>query len=136
MSRKLAREWIVKFIFQLSINEEFDNYDLEKFCIHYEINENQMVFIKESVDSIVKNLEIIDSKIEKKLIGWDMKRLFNIDKAILRVATNEILFNDNIPSKVSINEAVEIAKKYSSEDSYKFINGVLGSIARSEGSDD
>lgn len=132
MNRKEAREWIVKFIFQITINEVFDKEDVEVFINHFEIDEKHRDFIESSIFSIIDNLDEIDEKIKDNLIGWDFNRLYCIDKSILRVATNEIIYDDNIPDRVSINEAVEIAKKYSSEDSYRFINGVLGSISKGE----
>ncbi|MEJ8751065.1 transcription antitermination factor NusB [Lagierella sp. ICN-221743] len=132
MTRKEAREWIVKFIFQITINETFDKEEVEVFINHFEIDEKHRDFIEGSIFSIIDNLEEIDEKIKANLIGWDFNRLYCIDKSILRVATNEILYDDNMPARVSINEAVEIAKKYSSEDSYRFINGVLGSISKGE----
>ena len=132
MTRKEAREWIVKFIFQITINETFEKEEVESFINHFEIDDKHRDFIEGSIFSIIDNLEEIDEKIIANLIGWDFNRLYCIDKSILRVATNEILFDDNVPARVSINEAVEIAKKYSSEDSYRFINGVLGSISKGE----
>lgn len=132
MTRKEAREWIVKFIFQITINETFDKDEVEVFINHFEIDEKHREFIEGSIFSIIDNLEEIDEKIKANLIGWDFNRLYCIDKSILRVATNEILYDDSMPARVSINEAVEIAKKYSSEDSYRFINGVLGSISKGE----
>ncbi|WP_237036410.1 transcription antitermination factor NusB [Mediannikoviicoccus vaginalis] len=132
MTRKEAREWIVKFIFQITINETFEKEEVESFINHFEIDDKHREFIEGSIFSIIDNLEEIDEKIIANLIGWDFNRLYCIDKSILRVATNEILFDDNVPARVSINEAVEIAKKYSSEDSYRFINGVLGSISKGE----
>lgn len=132
MNRKEAREWIVKFIFQITINEVFDKEDVEVFINHFEIDEKHRDFIESSIFSIIDNIDEIDKKIKDNLIGWDFNRLYCIDKSILRVATNEIIYDDNIPDRVAINEAVEIAKKYSSEDSYRFINGVLGSISKGE----
>lgn len=132
MTRKEAREWIVKFIFQITINETFEKEEVESFINHFEIDEKHRDFIEGSIFSILDNLDEIDEKIIANLIGWDFNRLYCIDKSILRVATNEILYDDNMPPRVSINEAVEIAKKYSSEDSYRFINGVLGSISKGE----
>lgn len=132
LNRKEAREWIVKFIFQITINEVFDKEDVEVFINHFEIDEKHRDFIEGSIFSIIDNLDEIDEKIKNNLTGWDFNRLYCIDKSILRVATNEIIYDDNIPDRVAINEAVEIAKKYSSEDSYRFINGVLGSISKGE----
>lgn len=132
LNRKEAREWIVKFIFQITINEVFDKKDVEVFINHFEIDEKHRSFIEGSIFSILDHLDEIDEKIKGNLIGWDFNRLYCIDKSILRVAANEIIYDDNIPDRVAINEAVEIAKKYSSEDSYRFINGILGSISKGE----
>lgn len=130
MTRKEAREWIVKFIFQMTINDDSVEEDLEQFLENFEIDNKHKNFIVNSVNSIIEHRDEIDKKIKENLIGWDFNRIYCIDKSILRVATNEIVFDENIPSRVSINEAVDIAKKYSSEESYRFINGVLGSISK------
>lgn len=136
LSRKLAREWIVKFIYQITINNEYDSFDIDKFKEYNSIAKNEQDFFENSINSIMDNLEEIDKNIKDNLIGWEFERLSTIDVAILRVATNEIFFDESIPNKVSINEAVEIAKLYSSEDAYKFINGVLGTISRKSTKDE
>ncbi|WP_099203273.1 transcription antitermination factor NusB [Miniphocaeibacter massiliensis] len=130
MSRKTSREWIVKLIFQIEMNKEFENYDINLFFENYDISEKDKEFIRESISSIIKNLEEIDNYIMLNIRGWEFNRIAKVDIAILRVAINEILFNESIPNSVSINEAVEIAKIYSAEDAYKFINGVLASVVR------
>lgn len=130
MSRKTSREWVVKLIFQIQMNKEFEDYNLNAFFENYEIPENDREFIEESIVSIINNIEEIDKNINLNIRGWEFNRIAKVDIAILRVAINEILFNDSIPESVSINEAVEIAKIYSTEDAYKFINGVLASIVR------
>jgi N utilization substance protein B len=76
-------------------------------------------------------MEKIDSYIEKNIENWEINRLAKIDLCVLRIAIYEILFRPDIPVEVSINEAIEISKKYSSSQSSKFVNGVLGSIVRS-----
>lgn len=136
LNRKLAREWIIKFIYQITINNEYENYNIFKFREYNDIANEEEDFFEKSVESILTNLDEIDKNIKNSLIGWQFDRLSTIDVAILRVATNEILFDESIPDKVSINEAVEIAKKYSTEDAYKFINGVLGTIARKNNNND
>lgn len=88
--------------------------------------------VKEYAVNIVKTFldhkEEIDAKISEHAKNWDVERLVKIDRDILRIAVTEILYFDDVPPSVSIHEAVELAKKYSTEESSKFINGILGSI--------
>ena len=76
-----------------------------------------------------ENLDVIDEAIKKAAEHWSLKRMAAIDRNILRAATCELLYRGDIPSTVTINEAIEVAKKYSSEDSAPFINGILDKIA-------
>ena len=80
---------------------------------------------------ILDKLDLVDDTIEKNLKGWTMARLAKVDRQILRIAVYEFLYKDDIPEEVSINEAVEIARLYSSDEAPKFINGILGTIYRS-----
>lgn len=84
------------------------------------------------VAGVEGNLQSIDQDIEKYLRSWTTSRIPKLDLAILRAAVFEIKYSEDIPTGVAINEAVEIAKKYSTDDSYRFINGVLGAIARED----
>lgn len=90
-------------------------------------------FCESLVKTTIENLPEIDKRIASVLKNWDYSRLSMIDKMILRIGTCELLYFSDIPYQVSINEAIEIGKKYGSDESDKFINGVLDSIAdRSE----
>jgi len=84
------------------------------------------------VKAFVENRERVDGRIKEYSKGWDVERLVKIDRDILRIAITEILFFDDIPPGVSIDEAVEIAKKYSEPESSKFINGILAQVVKSE----
>ena len=75
-------------------------------------------------------MEEIDQKISEKAEGWSLQRLSKSDLAVLRLATYEILFDEEVPDGVAINEAVELAKSYGGDKSYRFVNGVLASIAK------
>ncbi len=81
-------------------------------------------------DETLANLDAVDRVIERVAENWDLSRMAAIDRNILRVATVEILLFDDIPEKVTINEAIEIAKKFSTESSGRFVNGLLDKIAR------
>ena len=113
------------------MNKEEDNGSLDLFLDNFQYTKSEADYIENIAKGINENMDRIDSLIEKNLQGWKLERLAKVDLAILRVSIYEILYRDDIPVQVSINEAIENAKKYSAEDSFKFINGVLGEIVRS-----
>lgn len=130
MGRKLARESAMKLLFQMGINDDFSSESIDIFLNNNEFSIDEREYIVDTINNVVKNLEIIDSKIEKYALGWKINRIPKVDLSILRIAIYEILFRSDIPIEVSINEAIDISKKYSTNESSKFINGLLGSIAR------
>ena len=85
-------------------------------------------FASEIVKGITDNLEAIDTKIAQYATNWQLKRMAVVDRNILRMSCYELMFRDDIPPKVSINEAIELAKKYSSPEAKKFVNGILDKI--------
>ena len=88
------------------------------------------VYAKNAFENTYANRDQIDSVIEKYLKGWKIGRLPKVNLAILRLAVYEIMFEESVPDSAAVNEAVELAKKYSGDDDYSFINGVLGSFLR------
>lgn len=86
--------------------------------------------IPTDIAAIIAKLEQIDAEIQRSAPEWPLAKINRIDLAILRVATHEILYDDQVPSKVAIDEAVEIAKVYGSDSSPSFVNGVLGNILK------
>ncbi|MDO5047349.1 MAG: transcription antitermination factor NusB [Anaerococcus sp.] len=125
MRRAEQREWVFKLIYQDSISE-IENLDesLENLSIKDE------TFIKKSLESYLGNKDKIDSKLEENLLKGH-KNLAKVLRAILYLSINEIYFMD-IPVSVSINEAVNLSKKYSNEEDYKLVNSILGSIIRKD----
>ncbi len=91
------------------------------------------VYAREIVDGVVDHREEIDELISSYAQGWTIDRMPNVDRAILRLASWEILHNAEVPAPVAINEAVGLAKEYSTDDSSRFVNGVLGRIAEHAG---
>lgn len=89
-------------------------------------------FVEENFLGVIENLSFIDDIIVKKSKNWQFGRINKVDKSILRLAIFELFFRSDIPESVTINEAIEIAKKYSTKDSSKFINGILGAVAKDE----
>ena len=130
MGRKQAREGAMKLLFQMSSTEDYGEENLEIYLNNFIFDENEQIYIKDAIYNTIENLEHIDEQIEKHLEGWSIYRVAKVDLAVLRIAIYEILYRNDIPVEVSINEAIEIVKKYSKEDSFKFINGVLGGFVR------
>lgn len=87
------------------------------------------LYAREIVDGVTDHLEEIDELIVSYAQGWTLDRMPHVDRSLLRIASWEILYNDEVPVAVAIDEAIELAKEYSTEDSSRFVNGVLGKIA-------
>ncbi|MDO5027065.1 MAG: transcription antitermination factor NusB [Tissierellia bacterium] len=127
MDRKSQREWVVKVLFEMDFNS-YELEDIERILENHDLKNEK--FIKDSLFSTYSNLEKIDGLIKNNLKKLSFNNMPKIDKAILRTSINEFVIEKSVPTSVSINEAVEISKKYSREDSFKFINGILSSIAK------
>ena len=131
MSRKRARIGAMQALFAMDVNDDFSTDKLDFFMVNHEFQGDEVDYIKRTVPDILDKLDLVDETIEKNLKGWTMARLAKVDRQILRIAVYEFLYKDDIPEEVSINEAVEIARLYSSDEAPKFINGILGTIYRS-----
>lgn len=118
-------------MYAMEANDDFSEHNLELFLENNNFLGDELDYINRVIPDLLSNIDKIDSTIQKNLKGWTMARLAKVDRQILRIAVYEFLFKDDIPPEVSINEAVEIARLYSTEESPKFINGILGSIYRS-----
>lgn len=93
------------------------------------VSEENASFIREMVNGVIQNRDKIDHYIQKFAPAWPIEQLAIIDRNILRLAIFEILLDNKVPVKVAINEAVELAKTFGSDNSFKFVNGVLGSVS-------
>lgn len=130
MTRREAREQAFILIFERSFQPESEISELVEFAEENVVFKADKYAVKLATDTYDK-LEEIDSKIESNLKGWSASRISKITRAILRLAVCEMLFYDDVPTSVAVNEAVELAKKFASDDEPSYINGVLGSVARS-----
>ena len=130
MSRTNARKNAFYLLFQHDFvgSEEMNGAKDIFFKENEEINDADKAFILKNVDGVLENIEEIDSIIDKFAKGWTTNRMAKVDLAILRLAVYEMKFSNETPRNVVINEAVELAKKYSSDESPAFINGILGNI--------
>ena len=140
MSRKIAREVAFKIIFsnefeQNSLKELIENIVSDNELIETnnknDISSEDKKYIEQVVLGIAEKKDELDEKIKTYLKGWTMDRISKTDLAILRLAVYEMLYREDIPCKVSINEAVELAKAFCEETSPAFINGVLAGVVNS-----
>ncbi len=128
--RRKARELALQMLFQYDLTG--DECKTEEFLEDKEIEEDVKEFAIRLKDKVIAHLSDIDAIIKKKTKGWTLKRMAVVDRNVLRFAICEMLYFPDIPPKVTINEAIEIAKKYGSEDSGQFVNGILDSIYKEE----
>ncbi len=129
MTRHELRERIFQTIFQLPFyDEELPEIEVSDVADSEEISDKDKAYIEAKVAGIRDNLEEIDKAIEQNSNGWKVKRIGKSELAILRLAVYEIRFDADVPDKVAINEAVELAKSYSDEKAARFINGVLTGV--------
>jgi transcription antitermination protein NusB len=133
--RRISREATLQFLYQedftITSDQQF-GYDLEErfdlFCTLFQVNKKARVYALTLLKGISSSLEEVDAEIIKAASHWRLPRIAATDRNLLRIAVYEIIYCDNVPPQVAINEVVEIAKKFAGEDSPKFINGVLDAV--------
>lgn len=131
--RTKARECALKALYQIEMTKESYADSLARFWEREpEPDESVREFAGRLVKGVGENIKEIDLTISKYATNWQISRMAVIDRNILRMAAYEILFLDDIPPNVSINEAVDIAKKYGDTDSGKFVNGILDKISKTK----
>ena len=130
MGRKASRELAMKLLYQIEIQKSDKEKQIEDVLKENKLSENDRLYILNVVSGVNDNLGYIDGMIEKHSKGWKINRISKVDLSILRLSIYEISFRDDIPYSVSVNEAVELAKKYSSEDAGAFVNGILSKIPK------
>ena len=126
--RRKARELALCLLYQLEFHPGQEGRSTEAFWAQHPCPQETQQFASRLVSGVRGNLEPLDSLIERFAEHWSLDRIALVDKNILRLGIYELLFREDIPYKASLNEAIEIAKLYGSEDSGKFINGILDRI--------
>jgi len=132
--RREARELAMKILFQVEVGRWPLEEVMETTAEAVPLLPDEWEYVREVVEGVMREQAALDRIIAERAVGWKLDRIANVDRNILRLALYEILHRPDIPSSVSVNEAVEMAKKYSTEDSGKFVNGILGSFLRDDGS--
>lgn len=131
MERGKEREHLMKLLYQMGLTNSFSESDFEQY-VENNMKGKASEYVRNTYSYLTANIDYIDEIIDKYSINWKVKRMPAVDLAILRLALTEILFVDAIPESVSINEAVELAKNFSTDKSAKFVNGLLGKVVKSE----
>ena len=129
--RRLVREKVMQILFANEMNNDSLPLLVDEILHGIETGAD-LDFANELIDNVLKHVDVLDSMIKKRVTNWEMNRIALIDKILLRMGICELLYFSDIPPKVSINEAIEISKEYSTAGSAKFINGILDAILSDE----
>ena len=139
ITRRQAREITLALVFDFGFNSEEKPEELLDLYVRYfpEADEAEITeqvkddeYISKVYFGVAEKVDDLDKIIKNCSLKWKIERMSRVSVSILRIALYELLYMDSIPTEVSINEAVELAKKYDNDDSYTFINGVLGAVTR------
>ena len=135
-TRRKSRELALQALYQGELAGQAGLLDFEEFCAHFQVNKKAIPYAKKLLGGVQGKKEEIDQLISRYAENWRLERMSVIDRNILRLAVYELRYQDDVPTSVAINEAVEIAKRYSTDDSGPFINGILDAMAKEETSGD
>ena len=127
-TRRQARELAMQALFYMDIRKDASEETLEYFCGCFCPSKKSRPFFRKLVIGVLKTKGQIDALVERFSQNWDISRMSCVDRNVMRIAVYEMLYCDDIPPKVSINEAVDIGKKFGTQESGAFINGIMDSI--------
>ena len=129
--RTLAREYALQILYQIDMTKDIPDKALDNFWLNHkdeEISSDLKDFTASLVKGSVDNMEAIDKKIAQYAENWQLKRMAVVDRNIMRIGCFELIYCKDIPPKVSINEAVELAKKFSGAEAGKFVNAIMDKV--------
>lgn len=129
--RRLVRERVLQVLYSYEMNRDELQKNIDGIMIDVPDKQDK-VFAKDLINRVIIHEEEFDEKIKERVANWEINRIALIDKLLLRIGMCELLYFPDIPPKVSINEAIEIAKEFSTAGSGKFINGILDAILSEE----
>jgi len=129
-TRRAAREWVMQVLYARELSG--DSLEWIKEQLKPETYDSQYGFAEDLLHRTAERIDLLDRFIRSHVEKWELERIAVLDRIILRMAICELRFFPDIPPKVTINEAIEIAKKYSTEKSDKFVNGVLDAVLREQ----
>ncbi|QEO62782.1 transcription antitermination factor NusB [Bacillus altitudinis] len=124
MKRRTAREKALQTLFQIDVS----NIDPKEAITHALDEQESDPFFEELVFGVLEQKDMLDDMISQHLVNWKLDRIANVDRAILRLSVYEMVYQEDIPVSVSMNEAIELAKLFGDDKAPKFVNGVLSNI--------
>ena len=130
--RRLCREGVFQGLYALEISSEKREIILDDIFKRYSFNSLNQAFISDLFFKTIDNKEFLEKTIITHAENWEIQRIALLDKLILLMAICELYFMDDIPPKVTISEAIEIAKRYSTEESFSFVNGILDAVYKAK----
>ena len=130
MRRRKARELALRMLYQFETNGNDPELALAAYCESFPYQEDVIRYTKSLLAGVKEEKEKIDAYVVHACDNWRLDRITYVDKGIMRLGVYEMIFSPDVPPKVAIDEAIELAKKYGSEDSREFINGVLDKVMR------
>lgn len=128
LTRRRAREVALQALFQIDVGGAEEAEAVEQTIQLLELQDADCSFVKEIVGGVRGHLARLDGVIARQSKDWRLERIANVDRNILRMALYEILYRDDVPDNVAVNEAIELAKTFGSEESGRFVNGILGKV--------
>lgn len=128
--RRKARELALRMLYQMEASGEDPEVALMGYCETFPHQKEVVEYARSLLSGVRRNVASLDSLIEGACENWRLDRITLVDKAILRLGVYELVFSQDVPPKVAIDEAVELSKKYGDGDSYRFVNGILDRIFR------
>ena len=131
--RRKSREMALQFLFshdfqECSVSPEKVAADLDMFCQIFDVGSRSLPYGRQLIEGICLHIDEIDALLAEHSHNWRVERMSSVDRNILRIAVFELRYSDDAPAQVAINEALEIAKRYSIEESVSFINGILDAV--------
>lgn len=138
MSRKTARDAAMCVLYAYELTGELNHEMIQETIEPAALDAADLSYLKQVTQGAVDHKDELDALVEAHAVGWRLKRIGKVDLSILRLALYEMLYRDDVPESAAINEAVELAKRYSDVKSRQFVNGILGSVSRErdKGKDD
>jgi N utilization substance protein B len=127
-NRRRSRELAMQALFQMEMNPDQSVEAVDLFCEHFRVPKNVKPFFLRLVEGVKECEQEIDPLIERLSENWKLSRMSRVDRNVIRIAVYELLYCDDIPPKVSINEAIDVGKRFGTEDSGAFINGILDGV--------
>jgi N utilization substance protein B len=128
--RRRSREAALAYLFQMDADVDPITKDIRKFLKHFEVQDNCWEYCERLVNGVLSDRELIDQEIERTAENWKLYRMESVDRSILRLATWELFHCLETDYQVIIDEAVELAKSFGSDNSAAFVNGILDQLAR------